>query len=178
VVDTKASLQFLRTAYHPNDWVAVLVKSSNSRHVAQRVVPVSVAMSPRVQAWLTRENESLAGNVYVSVNALRSRTASRCRSDVGAIRHLFLDADDDGGAVLQTIERRPDLPTASYILHSSPNRVHIFWRVTAFSIDDVEALQRRLVTVDQTSRVLQSEATRSLAHHGRVPSSTDTLLAK
>lgn len=142
VVDTKGSLEFLQTAYHPDDWVAVLVKSSNSRHVAQRVVPVSVAMSPRVQAWLTRENES--ANVYVSVNALRSRTASRCRSDVGAIRHLFLDADDDGGAVLQTIDRRSDLPSASYILHSSPNRIHIFWRVIEFRIDDVEALQRRL----------------------------------
>ncbi len=144
VIDANASLEFLRIAYQPDDWMAVLLKSSNSRRVAQRIVPVSVAMSTSVQTWLTRENESRAANVYVSVNALRSRTASRRRSDVGAIRHLFLDADDDGSAVLQAIERRSDLPPASYIVHSSPNRVHIFWRVTAFGIDEAEALQRRL----------------------------------
>jgi hypothetical protein len=144
VVDTKASLEFLRTAFQPDDWVALLVKSSRAYRVAQRVVPISVAMSPRVQAWLTRENGSSAANVYVSVNALRPRTVSRRRSAVGAIRHVFLDADDDGDAVLQAIGRRVDLPTPSYLLHSSPNRVHIFWRVTEFAIDTVEALQRRL----------------------------------
>jgi hypothetical protein len=144
VVDTNAPLQFLRTAYQPDDWVAVLLKSSKSNRVAQRVVPISVAMSPRFQEWLIRENDSSGANVYVSVNALRSRTVSRRRSAVGAIRHVFLDADDDGDAVLQAIEGRADLPTPSYCLHSSPNRVHVFWRVTDFALDAVEALQRQL----------------------------------
>jgi hypothetical protein len=144
VVDTKSSLEFLRVAFQQDDWVALLVKSSTAHRVAQRVVPISVAMSPSVQAWLTRENESSAANVYVSVNALRPRTASRRRSAVGAIRHVFLDADDDWSSVLQAIERRPDLPAPSYLLHSSPNRIHIFWRVTDFASDAVEVLQRRL----------------------------------
>jgi hypothetical protein len=144
VVDTNAPLQFLRTAYQPDDWVAVLLKSYSTNRVAQRVVPIPVAMSLRFQAWLMRENDSAAVNVYVSVNALRSRAVTRRRSAVGAIRHVFLDADDDGDAVLQTIDGRANLPTPSYVLHSSPNRVHILWRVTEFTVDGVEALQRQL----------------------------------
>ena len=74
-------------AYQPDDWVALLVKSSGTNRVSQRIVPVSVALSPRVQAWLKREDESSGSNVYVSVNALRARAVSRRRSAVGAIRH-------------------------------------------------------------------------------------------
>jgi DNA primase RepB-like protein len=37
-----------------------------------------------------------------------------------------------------------DVPEPSYILHSSPNRVHVFWRVAGFSADGVERLQKRL----------------------------------
>src|SRR5438094_5427687 len=139
VFDPSAPVEFLRMAYQPDDWVAVLVKSSGTNRVAQRVVPVSVAMSPRVQAWLKRENESSGGNVYVSVNALRARTVSRRRSAVGAIRHVFLDADEDADAILQAIERRPDLPTPSYVLCSSPKRLHVFWRVTEITVDRVRA---------------------------------------
>jgi len=144
VVDTNAPLQFLRTAYQPDDWVAVLLKSYSTSRVAQRVVPISVAMSPRFQEWLMRENRSSAVNVYVSVNGLRSRSVSRRRSAIGAIRHLFLDADDEGDSVVKAIEGRADLPTPSYILHTSPSHVHIFWRVTEFAVDTVQALQRQL----------------------------------
>jgi hypothetical protein len=145
VIDPRTPVEFLQTAYQPDDWIAVLVKSSGTNRVAQRVVPVSVSMSPRFQAWLRRENGScVAANVYVSVNALRPRTVSRRRSAVGAIRQAFLDADEDADAILQAIDRRADLPPPSYILHSSPKRVHILWRVTAFTVDGVEALQRQL----------------------------------
>ena len=87
-----APLQFLRRAYHPDDWVAVFLKSYESGRVAQRVAPVSVVMSSPCQAWLARENEA-AVNVYVSVNAIRPRKFSRRRTAIGAIRHVFIDAD-------------------------------------------------------------------------------------
>src|SRR5713101_9838582 len=67
VTDDDAPLQFLRRAYHPDDWVAVFLKSYESGRVAQRVAPVSVVMSSPCQAWLARENEA-AVNVYVAWN--------------------------------------------------------------------------------------------------------------
>jgi hypothetical protein len=67
-------------------------------------------------------------NVFVSVNAIASGRRSRTRDAIGAVRHVFLDADHDGPAVLSCVEARRDLPSPSYVLHSSPNRVHLFWR--------------------------------------------------
>jgi len=138
-----APLQFLRRAYHPDDWVAVFLKSYESGRIAQRVAPVSVVMSSPCQAWLARENEA-AVNVYVSVNAIRPRRVSRQRTAIGAIRHVFLDADHNGPAIVAAIAARRDLPPPSYVLHSSPNRVHVLWRVTGFTIERVEALQKHL----------------------------------
>ena len=57
---------------------------------------------------------------------------------------LFLDADDNGSAVLASVEARPDLPPPSYVLHTSPNHVHLFWRVAGFDRDLVERLQKQL----------------------------------
>ena len=45
---------------------------------------------------------------------------------------MFLEADHDGPAVLARVGERADLPTPSYLLTSSPRRLHIFWRVTGF----------------------------------------------
>jgi hypothetical protein len=143
VVDSAATLQFLRTAYEPDDWVAVFLKSFESGRVAQRIAPLSVVMSPRFQGWLVRENETTV-NVYVSANAIRPRTVSRRRTAIGTVRHVFLDADKDGNAVLGAIAARRDLPSPSYVLHSSPNRIHVFWRVTSFTVEHVEALQKQL----------------------------------
>jgi hypothetical protein len=45
------------------------------------------------------------------------------------------------------VEARRDLPIPSYVLHSSPNHIHVFWRVTGFDNDLVERLPH-LVTVE------------------------------
>ena len=77
-------------------------------------------------------------SVFVSVNAIISGHRSRTRDAIAAVRHVFLDADGDGPAVLSRVEARQDLPRPSYVLHTSPNHVHLFWRVTGFDIDSVE----------------------------------------
>jgi hypothetical protein len=142
-IDHEAALRFLRTAFEPEDWIAVFLKSHETGRVAQRVAPVSLVMSPALQAWVSRENDA-AVSVFVSVNGLRPRTASRARSAIATVRHVFLDADHDGPHVVAAIAARPDLPPPSYLLHSSPNRVHVFWRATGFTAERVEALQKHL----------------------------------
>ncbi len=143
LVDREAPLQFLRTAFAPDDWVAIFLKSYETGAVVQRVGPVSRVMQPRFQAWLRFKNLQRF-NIYVGVNAITPGRRSRTRDAVGAIRHVFLEADEDGPAVLERIAARTDLPEPSYVLHSSPGRVHVFWRVTGFDADHVEALQKGL----------------------------------
>jgi hypothetical protein len=142
-VDLEAPLRFLRTAYEPGDWVAVFLKSYETGRTTQRVGPVSLIAEPRFQAWLRAQNASRS-NVYISVNTLAPHQRSRRRDAVRNVRHVFLEADHDGGGVLARIAARPDLPSPSYVLHSSPGRVHVFWRVSGFTAEHVEALQKQL----------------------------------
>ena len=89
-------------------------------------------------------------NVFVSVNAIALGRRARTREAIGAVRHVFLDADHDGLGLLSRVEARRDLPTPSCVLHSSPNHIHVFWRVTGFDIDLVERLQKQLARELQT----------------------------
>jgi hypothetical protein len=142
-IDLEAPVEFVRTGYEPEDWIAVFLKSYATGRMAQRVGPVSLVMSTRFQDWLRRENDGLA-NVYVSVNAVRPGQLTRTRRAIRDIRHIFAEADHDGKQVVGTIDGRRDLPPPSYLLHSSPNRVHVFWRASGFALARAERLQKRL----------------------------------
>src|SRR5688572_11746117 len=124
-VNHAASVRFLETAFEPDDWVAILLKSYEQSSVAQRVGSVSWVQTERFQRWLRAMN-ARKFNVFVSVNAITAGRRSRTRDSIGAVRHLFLDADGDGPRVLSCIDGRRDLPSPSYVLHSSLNHVHVF----------------------------------------------------
>ena len=113
-IDLDAPLRFLRTAFRPDDWIAVLLKSHETGGTAQRVGPLSLIAHPRFQAWL-RAQSARRFSVFVSVNAIRPQRKARTRDAIGEIRHVFLDADRDGQSVLAAIERatRP----AAAVLH-------------------------------------------------------------
>ena len=142
-IDRTAPRRFLEIAYQADDWVAVFLKSYESGEVVQRVGPLTTVRSTRFQAWLRAMN-ARHFNVYVGVNAIASGRRSRTKEAIRAVRHVFLEADHDGEDVLATISNRDDLPPLSYVLHSSPNRVHVFWRATGFTIEQIELLQKHL----------------------------------
>ena len=57
----------------------------------------------------------------------------------------FVEEDADGPGLLAALTTRPDLPPPSYVLHSSPGRVHVLLAGRDdFERGDVEALQKRL----------------------------------
>jgi hypothetical protein len=160
--DREAPLRFLRTGYEPADWVAVFLKTYRTGETAQRVVSVSEATSRRFQSWLRQRNEN-SWNVYVSVNAVRPGR-SRARDAFCGVRHVFLEEDADGPGLLASLTTRPDLPPPSYVLHSSPGRVHVFWRVRGFDAGTVETMQKRL------AKELRSDAAAtSSAQTTRIP---------
>jgi hypothetical protein len=142
-IDLEAPLRFLHTAFRPDDWIAILLKAHETGGTAQRVGPLSLIASATFQAWL-RAQSARRFSVFVSVNAIRPQRKARTRDAIGEIRHVFLDADRDGPGVLAAISARRDLPLPSYVLHSSPNRLHVLWRVSGFTKEGVEALQKQL----------------------------------
>src|SRR5687768_16508480 len=118
IVDRAAPLQFLRTAFAADDWVAVFLKTYRTGETAQRIAPIATVASPRFQAWLRYRNAH-GWNVYVSVNAV-APGRSRTRCAIAAVRHVSLEADRDGPALLTRLAAHADLPPVSYVLHSSP----------------------------------------------------------
>jgi len=162
-VDRAAPLEFLRIALEADDWIAVLLKSYETGQTIQRVGPVSMIAASRFQAWLRSQN-ARRFNVYVSVNAITPGRRSRTREAIGAVRHLFLEVDRDGVRTMAALAERTDLPPPSYVLHSSPNRIHVFWRVRGFSKTRIEALQKQL------ARELDADpAATSVAQMTRLP---------
>jgi hypothetical protein len=142
-IDKDAPVRFLRTAFHPDDSVAVFLKSHDTGGSSQRVGPLSLVCHPRFQAWLRAQN-ARRFSVYVSVNTIRPQRRARTREAIGEIRHIFLDADKDGEGVLQAIGARRDLPRPSYVIRSSPGRLHVLWQVTGFTKEHAEAVQKQL----------------------------------
>jgi hypothetical protein len=142
-IDLAAPLQFLRTAYEPDDWIALLLKRYETAEAVQRVGPVALFQRGRLQSWLRMMN-ARRFNIYVSVNAITAGLRTRTRDSIGAIRHVFIDVDKDAPGMLANIDTRPDVPPPSYVLRSSPGKVHILWRAKGFTNDAVERLQRHL----------------------------------
>lgn len=112
---------------------------------------------------------AMSYNVFVSVNAIAYGRRVRTRDAIGAVRHVFLDADQDGFAVLARVKVRSDVPSPSYVLHSSPNHVHIFWRVANFDHVSVERLQKQLARELGTDR-----AATPVTQNTRLPGSSIT----
>ncbi len=135
--------KFLQACFEWDDWTALLLKNRHAAKVVQQIGSLPWACSDQVQEWLLERNTA-RHDVDASVNAIAARARSRTRLDVAAVRHLFLDVDQDAQRVLSQLERRSDLPPASYVLHTSPDRVHVLWRVRNFDGNTVERLQKRL----------------------------------
>lgn len=142
-IDPEAPLRFLSTAFEAENWVAVFLKSYETGRTVQRVCPLSTIASAAFQAWLRVEN-GRGGNVFISVNATTPGKRSRSREAICAIRHVFMEVDREADRVLSVINARRDLPTPSYVIHSSPDRVHVLWRATGFTKSAVEELQKHL----------------------------------
>lgn len=134
---------FLRTILRAHDWTAFLLKSVDAGRNVQRTGSLSWACREVVHRWLRAANDA-RHDVYVNVNPLVVGAHSRTRQDVAAVCHVFLDVDQDAQRVLRQLERRSDLPPPSYVVHTSPKRAHVLWRVRDCQLADAERLQRRL----------------------------------
>lgn len=161
-IDRHVPVQFLQTAFEAGDWIGVLLKTYRTGQVLQRIVPRDTAASERFQAWLRHMNAH-GWNVYVSVNAYRPGR-SRAREAVARVRHLFLEEDHDGPGLLAALSTRPDLPPPSYVLHSSPSRLHALWRVRDVEPPRIEQLQKHLAC-----ELATDQAATSCAQTTRLP---------
>lgn len=172
MIDPDAPLRFLRTAYDADDWIAVFLKSYANGQTIQRVGPRSLFLRPDVHAWLRAMN-ARQYNCYVAVNTITHGVRARTKRAIGQIRHVFIETDTDGAALLATLASRRDLPPPSYVIQSSPNRLHVLWRVCGFTPESVGRLQkylaRHLRTDIAATSCTQTTRLPGYGHHERQP---------
>ena len=134
---------YLREAFEPGDRLAVVVISRRHGGMIQRIAPVERLAAEDCQRWLRYMNER-AYEIYVTMNALKDSARGRTREDVGAVRHVYLDLDEDGEVTLERLLARSDLPKPNHVLTTFPGKYQVVWRVEGFSLGQAETLQRGL----------------------------------
>lgn len=138
---TVTAWDFIKDNYDPDDRLAVVIKNPHENRVTQRIDTAKAIASPNFQRWLRDHNEH-EGEIYLTTNALMLKSSTRTRQDILAIRHVYLDIDSEGPAVLQKVMTDPRVPKPNYLVNTSPEKFQTLWKVQDFSIGQAEALQR------------------------------------
>ena len=97
--------EYIRANFHPTDRIAILVRNRERRETIQRISTVGKLVAASFQDWMRYKNEMDSCDIYVGMNALKPQAHTRTKEDILAIRHLYIDLDQDGSASLAAIER-------------------------------------------------------------------------
>ena len=138
---TVTAWDFIKDNYDPDDRLAVVIKNPHENRVTQRMDTAKAIASPDFQKWLLDHNER-GGEIYLTTNALSPASSTRTRQDVLTIRHIYLDIDTEGPAVLQKVMNDPRVPKPNYVVSTSPEKFQTLWKVQDFSLGQAESLQR------------------------------------
>ena len=138
---TITSWDYIRDNFYPQDRLAVVIK--NGDRLVQRIAEAEQLAGPCFQSWFRLEN-ARGGDIYISMNPLKADAQGRTKQDIAAIRHVYLDLDQDGSEALSRILRDPQLPKPSYILNTSIGKYQVIWKVAGFGMAETERLQKAM----------------------------------
>ena len=158
---------FITDMYRPDDLVAlVLVSRDEEAKTQQRIWNARKAASQEVLKWLKYSNTH-GYDIYIGMNPLQPGSRTRNKEDVQEVRRVYIDLDEDGPSKLKEVLHdgfSGKLPSASYIINTSPDRYQLIWNVEPGSLTPKEAenLMRGLAiryggdrAVTDVSRVLR-----------------------
>lgn len=144
MITRDAGSRFIRANFSPEDRLAVVLIQRHSGSVIQRLASASQIADEKFQNWLRYMNAQ-KHEIYVSMNPLRPEARGRTKSDLAAVRHVYLDFDNDGDQAVAAMRSREDLPAPNHLIETSPGRWQAIWRVEGFQVGDAEALMRGMV---------------------------------
>jgi DNA primase RepB-like protein len=159
--DPEIPSRYIEAHYEPGDRLAVLLINRKTGVVKHEFGSAEFLASPRYQAHLRAANAHGA-DVYLSVNTLKPDARRRTKTDIAAIRHLYLDIDEGGPAALNKLLLDRDMPKPHSVLESSQGKYQVLWQVENFSAEHAETVVRGLArrfgadaAVWDTARVLR-----------------------
>lgn len=157
----RSASAYLRQLFAADDAIVLTLIHKASAEVIQRTDFAHSFAATKYQGWLRYQN-SKHFEIYASVNTVRPRSYGRRKKNILAIRHLFLDFDEDGKARVAHLLERNDLPHPNYVLNTSPDKYQVLWRVRDFTPESAERLLRSLsrstgadIAVTDIARVLR-----------------------
>jgi hypothetical protein len=136
----EAPSEYIRANFQPSDRIAVLVRNQKRRETVQRISTVDKIAGTSFQEWMRYKNDKDGCDVYVGMNALKPGAFTRTKEDILAIRHLYVDLDQDGSTSLAAIEKSNLVPPPSYVLNTSPDKYQVIWKVEDIALAGAEAL--------------------------------------
>ncbi|MGB6943332.1 MAG: DNA-primase RepB domain-containing protein [Bryobacteraceae bacterium] len=159
--DAEIPSRYIEAHYEPSDRLAILLINRKTGAIKHEFGSAEFLASPRYQAHLRAANAHGA-DVYLTVNTLKPDAKRRTKTDVAAIRHLYIDIDEGGPAALNKLLLDRDMPKPHSVLESSPDKYQVLWQVENFSAEHAEAVIRGLArqfgadaAVWDTARVLR-----------------------
>jgi hypothetical protein len=105
-VKSVTSSDYINDNFDGQDRLAVVIKYRARDGLVQRITTVEKIAAATFQAWLRYQN-SKGWNIYVGMNALLPHTLQRTKESVAAIRHVYLDLDQNGPEALAQILKDP-----------------------------------------------------------------------
>jgi hypothetical protein len=144
MTDRDSAADYIRDNFHPADRLAVVLLNKRIDSVIQRLAAADKIAAPDFQAWLRYRN-ARHDDVYISMNALACGAKGRTKADIAAIRHIYLDFDENGTEAMEALLKREDLPRPNYLVNTSPDKWQVVWKVEGFGKHQAEELQRNLV---------------------------------
>jgi hypothetical protein len=139
---TVSPSEYIQENFLPSDRLAILLR--NRAHTVQRIVTAARITERSFEEWLRCKNDQELYDVYVGMNALKPGARTRTKGDIHAVRHLYLDLDDDGPAALAKIRESNLVPEPNYTINTSPGKYQLVWRVENVSPEQAEALLRAM----------------------------------
>src|SRR5688572_12586687 len=141
--DHQAPIRYIQRQYEAGDYLAVMLRDSQRKQTIHEFRTAEQICAENYQRHLRAANAN-GKDVYLSVNAFAPGTRSRVKMNVQTVRHVFLDIDMDGKAVVDRIMTSPETPRPSAIIQSSEGKYQVLWRVDGFEKDEAEALTRNM----------------------------------
>jgi hypothetical protein len=142
---TLTASDYVLALFKPSDNAAILVRNRASGKTVQRIVRAETVASPEFQTWLANQNAG-GSDIFIGMNPIKPGAYNRTKANIESIRHVYLDLDKNGDDSLEGIRNSSGVPTANFVLDTSPGRHQVVWKVEGMTQREAESLLHGLAS--------------------------------
>jgi hypothetical protein len=137
--------QYILELFEPRDNVAVLIRNRATGTTLQRIAAAETVSGSEFVAWLAHQNVR-GSDIFVGMNPVGDAALGRTKQNIKVIRHVYLDLDKNADDSLKTIRETREVPRPNFVLHTSPAKHQVVWRVAGLAQKEAELLLHDLAS--------------------------------